>query len=91
MENVTRNFNIYGLVNDVRNGCDDFFDCGVWYFFFCLGYTLGGARERKNKWLMNKILLDELIFIQYDIDRFQEFLIRHFLKDRNNKERNEQQ
>ena len=59
--------------------------------FFYLGYTLGGARERKNKWLMNKILLDELIFIQYDIDRFQEFLIRHFLKDRNNKERNEQQ
>lgn len=59
--------------------------------FFYLGYTLGGARERNNKWLMNRILLDELRFIQYDIDRLQESLIKHFLKDRNNKESNEQQ
>ena len=59
--------------------------------FYNLGYSLGMARERKSKLLMNKILLDELGFIQYDINRLQEFLMRSFLKDRNNKERNEQQ
>lgn len=59
--------------------------------FYNLGYTLGEERERKNKLLMNKILLDEISFIQYDIIRLEQLLIRSFLKDRNNKESNEQQ
>ena len=59
------------------------------FSFYNLGYISGRARERKSKWLMNRILLDELSFIQYDINRLQEFLIRHYLTDRNNKERNE--
>lgn len=60
------------------------------FSFYNLGYA-SGARERKNKLLMNKILLDEISFIQYDIVRLEQLLIRSFLKDRNNKERNEQQ
>ena len=59
--------------------------------FYYLGYTSGEERERKNKLLMNKSLLDEISIIQYDIIRLEQLLIRSFLKDRNNKERNEQQ
>lgn len=63
---------------------------GLCISFYYLGYIKGEARERKNKRL-NTILIDELRFIEYNINRLQEFLIRHYLKDRNNKERNEQQ
>lgn len=58
--------------------------------FYNLGYIKGEEIERKNKRL-NNILLDNLRFIEYDINRLQEFLMRYYLKDRNNKERNEQQ
>ena len=63
---------------------------GLCISFYYLGYIKGEEIERKNKRL-NNILLDELRFIEYDINRLQEFLMRYYLKDRNNKERNEQQ
>lgn len=64
---------------------------GCCIYFYHLGYISGEEREQKKKLLMNRILLDEISFIQYDIVRLEQLLMRHFLKDRNNKERNEQQ
>lgn len=61
------------------------------YSFYNLGYIAGIARERRNRWFEYNILLDNLRFIEKDIDRIQLNLIRLLLKDRDRNESNEQQ
>lgn len=56
--------------------------------FYNLGYIVGRAREREDRWLTDERLLDNLRFIHKGIG---EIKLRLLLKDRNHNENNEQQ